>query len=77
MTKTDTASATPMSELPVAQLPDYASCGFSGAPIVTVHMGFVLYTIGAHEAAQLCRLGRPWVMAQPCRPRMTLLGRSV
>ena len=28
-------------------------------------------------AAHLCRLGRPWVMAEPCKPRMTLLGRGV
>ena len=74
MAKTDTTSATPTSELPAAQAPGATS---GGAPIVTVHLGFGLYEIGAYEAAMPCRLGRPWVAAHLCRPRMSLLGRSV
>ena len=40
-------------------------------------LGLGLYAIGAYEANMLCWLGRPLVAARLCRPRMSLLGRSV
>ena len=65
--------------LPQAQMSHAtASSAIAGCSraLATVHVGYGLYPIGDRVAAQLCRLGRPWVMAEPCKPRMRLLGRA-